>query len=70
MFRKLKGKLRELELTQEYLCKKLHRSKTYISDRMTGRKSWELDECFEILQILGEPANRLIEYFPKGGRPV
>lgn len=68
MFRKLKGKLRELELTQDDICKKLHRSRGYLSARITGKASWELDECFEILDIIGEPREKFLEYFPKGGR--
>ena len=70
MFRKLKGKLRELDMTQADLCKKLARSHTYISERMTGKKSWELDDCYDILRIIGEPYSAINEYFPRHGQSV
>lgn len=49
---------------QQDLCRILTRSQTYISDRMTVRKSWELDEVYAMCKLLEIPMEKISEYFP------
>lgn len=35
-----------------------------ISQRLNGKKDWELSECYKALRILGKPIEDLHIYFP------
>ena len=63
-FRKLKGRMAYIGFNQSELAKAIDRSSPYVTERMTGRKEWELGECYKILNILGLTQNELTEYFP------
>ena len=49
---------------QQDLCRILDRSQTYVSDRMTVRKPWELDEVYAMCDLLEIPLDRIPEFFP------
>lgn len=67
MFRKLRGKLRELNMDQAYIAKKLGLSEVTISLRMTGKREWLLSEMYAVMDLIQEPYEKLHEYFPKDG---
>jgi len=68
MFLKLRGRMKELGMEQYLFAKKLGRSTSYISHRMTGKHEWLLSEMYAALDILCVPYDQLGEYFPKGGK--
>lgn len=67
MFRKLRGKLKELDIDQKYLAKFFGLSQASISHRLTNQCSWTLDEMYVVMDLIQEPHEKLHEYFPKDG---
>ena len=63
----LRGELMKNDIDQAYLCELLGRSQTYLTQRFTGRRSWEQDEMYFLLDLLLIPHDQLHLYFPKGG---
>lgn len=68
MFRKLRGKLRELDIDQSYMADQLDLCQAAVSHRMTSRTPWRLNEMYIVMDLIGEPYDRLHIYFPPGGR--
>ena len=68
MFKKLRGKLKEFDIDQAYLAKKLNVSSASISNRFTGKYPWNLTHMYTIMDMIQEPYELLNEYFPKDGR--
>ena len=67
MFRKLRGRLKELGMDQEYLAEKLDICSATMSRKMNGKRQWLLGEMYMILDALLLPHEALHEYFPKDG---
>lgn len=67
MFRKLKGRLAKNEIDQKYICQVLGRSQTYITQRMTGRKPWTMDDVYAMCDLLKIPTAEIAIYFPVAG---
>lgn len=67
MFRKLRGKLKEMDIDQKCLAKLFDLSQASISHRLTNQCSWALDEMYVIMDLIEEPHEKLHEYFPKDG---
>lgn len=65
---KLRGALMALDIDGAYLARRLLRCPNYVSERMTGHKPWNIDECYRILDLIGAPHSALAEYFPPGGK--
>lgn len=68
MFKKLRGKLKEIDIDQTYLAKFFDLSQASVSHRLTGKCAWTLTEMYSLMDIIKEPYEKLHEYFPKGGR--
>jgi len=68
VFRKLRGKLKELDVDQKYLAKLFDLSQSSVSHRLTSLTPWTLDEMYFVMDLIHEPYEKLHEYFPKGGR--
>ena len=66
-YAKLRGRMAELEATNEDLANHIGRSKTYVSNRMTRNSSWTIDEVYKILNFLELPQNEIFTYFPPNG---
>lgn len=64
---KLRAAMVEADVDGRYLARKLGRGTAYVSIRMMGHESWELDECYTILDLLRIPYDKLAEYFPPRG---
>jgi hypothetical protein len=68
LYAKLRGALREREIDQEYLAQKLNFNQiTSISKRLTGKTDWKMSEAYAVLDLIGAPPDKLVDYFPKGG---
>lgn len=57
----------ELGYGLEQIERVLKRSKRYVSDRFTAKRSWTMDEIYTLCQFLNIPAADILEYFPHGG---
>ena len=64
---KLRGKMREKGIKGYYLARKMGMTPQSVSQRMTGKTPWRMDEMYNILSMLGEPDSKLSEYFPRNG---
>lgn len=66
----LSGRLRQLELTQSDVAKKLGVSQPAISRRFNGGIPWTSDEMYQILDLCRARPEELHLYFPREGRAV
>ncbi len=60
----LQKKLFEIEMTQEEFSKRINRSKTYVSFRMTGKREWDMGDVYCICNVLGIKEEEIPLYFP------
>jgi transcriptional regulator with XRE-family HTH domain len=63
----LKKHLYAKEIEQKELCKVLGRSQTYITQRMTEKRPWSIDEVYTICDIANIPPEEICKYFPRRG---
>ena len=70
MFKLLRGKLRELGMDQEYIALKIGISRSWLSFKLTGKRTWTLTEMYAIMDLINEPDAKLNEYFPRGGHDI
>lgn len=66
----LAGRLRQLELTQTDVARKLGVSQPVISARFNGKIPWSSDEMYQILDLCRAQPEELHLYFPREGRAV
>jgi hypothetical protein len=64
---KLRGAMVAADMDEEYLARKLLRGRTYVSQRMMGKKPWAMDEVYAIMDLLRLPHDQLAAYFPPKG---
>lgn len=68
LYRQLRGRLLAADIDWPYLAAKLQLSTATVTRSMTGRRDWTIAECYAILKLLNEPAEKLPELFPPGGK--
>lgn len=66
-YRYLRGRLRELGMTDADLARELGMAANALSHRMTGRVAWSADEMYETLRVCDAPDEELHLYFPREG---
>lgn len=66
-FQKLRRALKESDIDESYLARRLLLSESTVSFRMTAKYPWKIDECYQIMDMLKLPHSELSEYFPKDG---
>jgi len=66
----LRQRLAEYGIDTTYLAEQLSRSHSYTTKCLCGAISWNLDEVYQIMEIINEPHSRLHIVFPKGGVAV
>lgn len=65
---KLRGRMFECEVTCEDIANLLGRSKSYVSERMTNKRyHWEVEEAYQIMDLLNIPYEEILLYFPPNG---
>jgi len=70
-YSKLRGLLAERDINTEHLAKLIGlRTAASISQRMSGKTPWRMDEMYTILDLCGIPHDQLHIYFPKDGKSV
>ena len=62
-YSKLKGRIKEKNLTQEELANKIGINKSTISLRLNNQSSFIQDEIDKIIKILDIPAEEIKKYF-------
>lgn len=63
MYRKLRGKIKEVFLTQEAFGKKMGFSKTQLSQRLNGSVEWKVSEIAKACDLLHIPYAEAYLYF-------
>lgn len=66
-YAKLRGRMRELDITGESLAFYLGRSKSYVSRRLVKKESWDIDDVYNVLDFLDLPLSEIYTYFPPNG---
>lgn len=64
MYRKLRARMFEFDITQEDLRKLFKKSYSYITPRMTGKTPWSMDDVYKLCGLLKIPYDEITLYFP------
>lgn len=64
MYRYLSGRLRQLGYSHEDLGRFLGLSGPAVSQRMTGKVSWRMDEAYKALEFCRATPEEFTTYFP------
>lgn len=67
MFGKLKGRIAENEMDQRCIREAIGKSQTYVTQRMTGRKPWTMDDVYTLCDLLSIPTSDIPVFFPREG---
>lgn len=68
LFIRVQALMMETGYTQDMLARYLRKSKTYVSNRMTGRYSWDIDDIYALCDLFKLDYHTIPEYFPRGGQ--
>lgn len=60
----LRDQLKSIRMDHAELARVINRSRVYVANRMTGRGSFTLDECYAIRSAVGLTGRPLEEVFP------
>lgn len=60
----LRGRMKERDVSNKYLCCRWNQAPSTISHKMTGKVSWSVWEMWDLTYMLGLEPERLGEYFP------
>jgi DNA-binding XRE family transcriptional regulator len=63
-FKALRKEMYGADLDQETLGKALGKSRTYISNRLSGRYEWDMSDVYAICKLFDIPHEKIAEYFP------
>ena len=63
----LRSLLRERYMKVEEMAAGIGRSVSYVSQRMSGARQWELSDIYAIMELLEIPAYQMPAYFTKNG---
>lgn len=64
-FRRLKVLMFEQDIDQKYLCGHMKKSQTYITNRMSGKQPFSMDDVYMLCDILKIQPNQIPDYFPR-----
>ena len=67
-YAELRKLMRDNEITQAQLGRRLNRSTTYMTDRISGEQSFTMDEAYAIMALFNVPIERLHEILPPEGK--
>lgn len=66
-YRKMRARMLELDVDGKWLARQLGLCQQSLSNRMTLRTPWSVDEAYKVLELLRVPAEELHIYFPPNG---
>lgn len=64
LFSDLRMLMVKYEMTQAQLARRLNCGLSYVSDRMVGNKPWSQTDMYAIMDLFGEPHEKLHLIFP------
>lgn len=64
-YKKLRGRLTELDMSYKELASAIAKCEWYIAERMRGAAAWTLADCYAVLDAVGAKPDQIGEYFPK-----
>ena len=67
LYKRLKGKMWEMEVTFEELSKAIGKSQSYMCRRSSGKAPFDMDDVYRICDFLYIPYSEIPEYFPPNG---
>lgn len=67
-FQAIRAELYANEIGQELLARRLRISAHTVSRKLNAHTEWTLEECYQMLDLLGRPYTDLPILFPRGGR--
>ncbi len=65
MYKRLRVKLYEHDITFEMLAKELGVSNTYVTNRFSCKYPFSMDDVHVICRLLSIPHEEVMEYFPE-----
>lgn len=60
----LRGRMKERDVDNKYLCKRWGQAASTVSHKMTGKVAWSIWEIWDLINMLGLEPERMHEYFP------
>lgn len=66
-YKKLRDRMYENQVTQDDLSAVIDRCYGYVSERMTGKKSFRMEDVYYICDYLKIPYSEIYIYFPPNG---
>jgi cyanate lyase len=68
-YKLLKGEIFANDMTQNDIAATIGRSQNYVTQRMTGKKPWTMQDAYAICDALEIPHEKMHRYFPPEGSP-
>ena len=66
-YKLLRKRLRDYDIDQQYLEEILKRSPGYVSNCLTGKGDWQMQEVYTIIKLCQIPVEEIYKYFPPDG---
>lgn len=66
-YMRLRRRLRDCDISQEYLAELLNCSSSHVSLCLSGHTDWKMSEVYKIAEFCRIPAAEIYVYFPPGG---
>jgi len=72
LFIELRTEMMRRGFDRAYVARKLNMSVESLGNRFTmpHKSPWRLDECYKLIQLLGEDPSNLYRLFPPNGLPA
>ena len=64
----LRAELYGAGVTHAQLARRLRIGTTTLSRKLNAKSPWTLDECYQVLGLLGKPYEQIPQIFPRDGR--
>ncbi len=68
MYRELKGRMYSQDVDQRFFAEQIRRSLGYVSESMTGKRPFTIDDAYKICALLEIPVIEIHTFFPPGGK--
>ena len=66
-YQRLRRRLRECDIDQQYLAEMLKRSTAYVSNCLLGKSQWQINEVWAIVRLCQIEPENICKYFPPDG---
>lgn len=66
-YQRLRRRLRECDIDQQYLAELLKRSTAYVSNCLLDKSHWQINEVWAIVRLCQIEPEEICKYFPPDG---